>query len=186
MEDALSDSANSIHVNNETKSTNVSGESNHSNWSISSSCRLKPWRTIIHLPKETWRNISTCETRCESNKKTTLNPGWTNIIYDEIWKQLKLPCCYAFKSAKINHIPDEIYLKIKGKCAECGAHFNAYSIHGPRDEDPYIDIHISTYDTRGIAHYKKRQLRNIERSSVVKDLHAMSAYGWRREREQIK
>jgi len=183
VEHTLSDSGDSIDMNNQTKSTNESNESKHSNWSISSPCRLKPWRTVIHLTKETWHNIITCETQHEINKKyTTLNPGWTNIIYDEIWKQLKLPCCYAFKSAKINRIPGEIYLKIKGTCAECGAHFNAYSMHGPRDEDPYVVIHISTYDTRGITHNKKRQLRNIERSRVVKDLHATSAYGWRRER----
>ncbi|KYN12953.1 hypothetical protein ALC57_14865 [Trachymyrmex cornetzi] len=52
------------------------------------------------------------------NKCTTLKPGWTDIIYNEIWRQIKIPCCYAFKSAKINRNPGEIFLKIKGKCSE--------------------------------------------------------------------
>lgn len=129
----------------------------------------------------------TCEAGYEDERKhATLNPGWTSIMYDAIWKQLKLPCCYAFKSAKINRIPGEIYLKIKGKCTECGAHFNAYGMHGLTAEDSYMEIHISTYDTRGISHNKKRQLRNIERSRVVKELHTTSTYSWRREREQTK
>lgn len=30
--------------------------------------------------------------------------------------------------------------------------------------------------------YKRQQLRKIERNNVVKNLHATSAYGWRREK----
>jgi len=111
-----------------------------------------------------------------------LRPGWTDVIYNEIWKQLKIPCYYAFKSARINRNPGEVFLKIKGKCPECGAFFNAYSMHEPNDEDINIKIHISSYDTTDIIHKKKRQLRKPERSHIVKDLHATSAYGWRREK----
>lgn len=52
----------------------------------------------------------------------------------------------------------------------------------PKSSDTKMIIHISTYDTRGIAHKKKRQLRKLERSGVVKDLRATSACGWRREK----
>jgi len=72
------------------------------------------------------------------NKCTTLRPGWTDIIYNEIWRQIKIPCCYAFKSARINRNSGEIFLKIKGKCSECGALFNAYSMHEPNDKDTDI------------------------------------------------
>lgn len=53
-------------------------------------------------------------------------------------------------------------------------------MQNPKNADAKIEIHISTYDTKGIAHKKKRQLRKLERS-IVKDLRAMSTYGWRRE-----
>jgi len=156
---------------------NESNESNYSNWSMSSPCVLKPWRTVIYLDKKTWYKISECGT----DNKCSMLPGWTNVIYNEIWKQLKIPCCYSFKSAKVNRNPGEIFLKIKGKCPECSALFNAYSMHEPDDEND-MKIHISTYDTTDIVHKKKRQLRNPERSHVVKILHATSVYGWRRER----
>lgn len=157
-------------------------QSNDSNWSMSSSCILKPWRTILYLDKKTWHTISECELLNNNDKYILLKPGWTNIIYSEIWKQLKIPCCFAFKTGRINRNPGEIYLKIKGKCTECGASFNAYSMHEPNNTESKIEIHVSTYDTREIAHKRKRQLRKIERSNVVKDLRATSAYGWRREK----
>ena len=95
---------------------------------MSSPCStLKPWQTIC-LDKQIWHKMSECGSN-NDNKCTTLRPGWTDIIYNEIWRQIKIPCCYAFKSAKINRNPGEIFLKIKGKCSECGALFNAYSMN---------------------------------------------------------
>lgn len=136
---------------------------------------------LIFLDKQIWHKISKGKIN-NTDKYTSLQPGWTDVIYNEIWKQLKIPCCYAFKSARINRNPGEIFLKIKGKCSECGAFFNAYSMHEPNDEDTNIKIHISTYDTTDIVHKKKRQLRKPERSGVVKELRAISTYSWRREK----
>lgn len=95
---------------------------------------------------------------------------------------MKLPCCYSFKFEKIKTTPGEVFLKIRGKCTECGALLNAYSTQKLKNVEAKIEIHIPTSDTKGIAHNKKRQLRKLERSRVVKDLRAMSTYGWRRER----
>jgi len=53
---------------------------------------LKLWRTIIHFDKKTWHKIS----ECEIDNKCSMLPGWTNVIYNKIWKQLKTPCCYSF------------------------------------------------------------------------------------------
>jgi len=116
---------------------NESNESNYSNWSMSSPCVLKSWRTVIYLDKKTWHKISECGT----DNNCSMLPEWTNVIYNEIWKQLKIPCCYSFKSAKVNRNPGEIFLKIKGKCPECSALFNAYSMHEPDDEND-MKIHI--------------------------------------------
>lgn len=161
-------------------STKVSRKSSYSNWSMSPPFHLKPWRTIIYLNAETWTKMYGI--RDNYNNLTELRPGWTDMIYSEIWKQLKLPCCYSFKSGKINTTLGEVFFKIRGECTECGAVLNAYSMQKPENVEAKIENHISTSDTRGIAHNKKRQLRKLERSRVVKDLHVMSTYGWRRER----
>lgn len=42
-----------------------------------------------------------------------LKPGWSDIIYDHIWSQLKLPCPFHFKNAKVNRTPSEIFYKLK-------------------------------------------------------------------------
>lgn len=42
-----------------------------------------------------------------------LKPGWSNIIYDHIWNQLKLPCPFHFKNAKVNRILGEIFYKLR-------------------------------------------------------------------------
>lgn len=96
---------------------------------MSSPCNLKPWRTIIYLDVDTWSEIYEID---NSNNLAKLKLGWTDVIYYEIWKQLKIPCSYSFKSGKINSRPGEIFLKIRGRCTECGALFNAYSMQNPK------------------------------------------------------
>lgn len=86
-----------------------------------------------------------------------------------------------FKNAKINDNNGEIYLKFWGKCSECSTAINAYSVNKPTANG--LDIYISTSDTTGIKHTKKkRQLRGAHRASVVKELCASSVYAWRREK----
>jgi len=135
---------------------NESNESNYSNWSMSSPCVLKPWRTVIYLDKKTWQNKIL---EYGTDNKCSMLPRWTNVIYNEIWKQLKIPCCYSFKSGKVN--PEEIFLKIKGKCPECSALFNAYSMHESDDETD-MKIHISTYDTTDIIHKKSSNYESLK------------------------
>lgn len=135
-------------------STDISRESNDSNWSTSSLRHLKPWRTILYLDFDTWSKIYDIH-----DSVTKLKSGWTDLIYHEIWTQLKIPCCYSFKFGKINSTPGEIFLKIRGKCTECGALFNAYSMQKP-NADTKMEIHCSTYDTRGIVHKKSDNCAN--------------------------
>ncbi|KAK0090229.1 hypothetical protein PV326_004203 [Microctonus aethiopoides] len=75
---------------------------------------------------------------------------------------------------KMNRNPGERFFKIHGKCTECGATFNAYSMSEPEADN--FNIEISIYDTKEIEHQKKQQLRKLQRDSLVKELRAMSAY----------
>jgi len=74
----------------------------------------------------------------------------------------------------------EIYLKFWGKCSECSTAIHAYSVNKPTANG--LDIYVSTNDTTGVKHTKKRQLRGTHRASVVKELCASSVYAWRREK----
>lgn len=82
------------------------------------------------------------------------------------------------KIAKINDNPGEIFIKIWGKCAECGVIINAYAPNKPAANG--IDIHVLTTDTTGVMHAKKRQLHGINRANVVKKICASSVYAWRK------
>lgn len=94
-----------------TDSADTSCQSNNSNWSMSSPCNLKPWRTTINLEIDTWLELY----GNDDSNSVTLKPGWTDIIYREIWKQLKIPCSFCFKFGQVNHTAGEIFFKVKGK-----------------------------------------------------------------------
>lgn len=109
-----------------------------------------------------------------------LKPGWSDIIYDHIWNQLKLLYAFNFKNAKVNRTLGEIFLQIKGKCSECHTEINIYGTDEPTSEG--IRQQISIYDTRDVTHAKKRQLRGNKRKSIVKEVLAKSTYTWRRDK----
>lgn len=161
-------------------SKNVSDQSIHSNWSMDKSKNiLPPLRMEKHIQKCEWDKIVPCKAVYQNRSYEILKPGWADIIYEQIWKQIKIPCALHFKNAKINRILGEIFLKISGKCSECNNKINICSITEPTVEG--IRLHISTYDTRDVVHTKKRQLRGKNRKRVVKEVLEKSVYTWRRD-----
>lgn len=169
----------SVQRNQSPKILNVSTSSN---WSDSGFTEAPSIRTILCLSKDTWAKINPGKIRIGQRIYESLKPGWTSILYEEIWAQLKIPCCYSFKHGRINK-NDKFYLTVKGSCAECGAPFHAYILDEPDPLEKVI-LHLSTYDTTNIQHDKKRQLRGVERDNAVKDLQGSSTYAWRREKAQ--
>lgn len=159
----------------------TSDTSNISNWSMNqSNDSCPPLRSTVHLSKETWMQIAPIDAVYKGRSYKMLNKGWTDVIAAELWKALKLPCCFAFKVAKLNDSAGEIFLRIHGRCSECFAIINAYSMDKPTTDG--LDLQVSTSDTKHIKHSKKRQLRGTHRKSVVKELLATSTYAWRREK----
>jgi len=161
-------------------SKNESDSSIHSNWSMNELNTLAPLRAKVHISKYDWEKIDPHIVSYKNREYEVLKTGWTDIIYEHIWKEIKIPCAFHFKNAKISRIPGDIFLKIKGKCSECNTEINIYSITEPAAEGIYL--HVSTYDTRDIVHTKKRQLRGNKRKCVVKDLYEKSTYQWRRDK----
>lgn len=72
----------------------------------------------------------------------------------------------------------EIFLSIKGSCSECETKIHIYS-QSELIGDSLI-LNISTFDSRGIAHKKKRQVRGNRRIRIGKELQGTSTYAWRR------
>lgn len=154
-----------------------------SNWSMNSFiCDLPPLRTEMNIGKKTWKEIEPQVVSYKERDYANLQPGWTNIIYKHLWDQFKLPCAFNFKNAKVNEPENAIWISITAHCPECGSHLNLYSIKGPTETG--MHFYISTNDTRGIVHTKKRQIKGVERECVAKDLDGVSTYTWRRQKAE--
>lgn len=140
---------------------------------------LKPLRFNMLITSEKWSQISPTIISYNGRLYNTLKSGWTDIFYEHLWNEMKLPCAFNFKRAKINNSPDKIFLTITGKCSECKTQINIYNLEKPTEDG--LQCTVSTYDTREIAHKKKRQLRSRLRRLTAKELQAKSTYTWRRD-----
>lgn len=69
-------------------------------------------------------------------------------------------------------------MSIKGSCSECNSKIHIYCQNEPIEDDP--TLHIFTFDSRGIAHDKKRQVRGDRRMRIGKELQGTTTYAWRR------
>ncbi|CAG4946287.1 unnamed protein product [Colias eurytheme] len=164
-------------------------DSRASNWSMEEAKQnlpaFPPLRKTIYVSKENHLRIKSCLFSCDENEKITLKPGWTNTLYSLLWENMKLPCPFGFGFAQINENPGESLLTVRGQCRECSnvVHINLPTI---KLSDNGMAMHVSTIDTTGIVHKKKRFLSGTERSAVVKELQADGVYVWRRENANQK
>lgn len=77
-----------------------------------------------------------------------------------------------------SHSYENLVLKIKGKCTECGNEISLNGIHSENSKD--LMLNLSTSDTRDIIHIRKRQCRGPERKTVAEELRKISTYNFRR------
>ncbi len=64
-----------------------------------------------------------------------MKPGiWTHVINHHIWQEVKCPCTFAFKRAKVYPSVTDKYIVIRGNCKECRGH-----IHIKCDKKPEIN-----------------------------------------------
>lgn len=159
--------------------TSADNSRNDSNWSMGETdCTLPFLRETIAISKSEWDILKSHILKYKNREYEVLVIGWTDVVYDILWSHLKLPCPYSFKNAKINRNPGKIFLSIKGSCSECKSKIHIYCQNEPTEEGPIVNI--STFDSRGIAHEKKRQVRGDRRICIGKELQGTSTYAWRR------
>lgn len=149
------------------------------NWSMGKTdCMLPAIRKTIKISKREWDILKSHIVEYKHRKYEVLVIGWSDAVYDILWNHLKLPCPYSFKNAKINRNPGEIFLSIYGSCSECKSKIHIYCQSEPTEDDP--TFHVSTFDSRGVAHEKKRHVRGDRRIRIGKELQGTSTYTWRR------
>lgn len=151
------------------------------NWSMGeSNCMLPPLRKAIEIPRSEWDGIKSHIAAYKDREYEVLVIGWTDKVYDALWDYMRLPCPFAFKNAKMSRIPGEIFLTIKGHCSECNSNIHIYCIEEPTGDGP-VTLRVSTFDSTGVAHDRKRQVRGEKRVRIGKQLTGKSVYAWRRE-----
>lgn len=119
-------------------------------------------RQSIHLSCKEWNKLGTQLKEYKERTYEVLEPDWCNKIYYLIYENLKLPCAFNFKNAKIDRTTGGPFLTINGQCTECNTEIHLYSLTELTSDG--IDFHVSTLDTRGIVHTKKRQLRGDKKN----------------------
>lgn len=79
---------------------------------------------------------------------------WTDKMYADIYKAIKIPCALVFKNSKISETG--IYLTVKGSCKECNCIFLSHIFNKPPPEaDVIMECKINNFD-ESVRHKRKR------------------------------
>lgn len=171
-----------VDVNEQSNKSNSLNGTDDSNWSTHDSGGRLPFKSLrstLTIPENVWKTIEPRLVQYDGEAKYKLQSGLTDILYEAIWRDLKLPCPFSFRSETLS-MSEGSFLTIHAYCNECGNVFNAYAIQPP-DPNSDLTLHVSTYDTRRIIHAKKRQLKGSQRKVVGQQLAAgTSTYALRR------
>lgn len=170
---------------NATSDVNTSADDSHRdpNWSTGGTeCVLPPVRKAILISQSEWGKLKSYIATYKEHEYEVFVVGWTDAVYDTVWSHLRLPCPFAFKNTHINRNPGEIFLSIKGHCSEYKSDIHVYCLNEPTGDEP-VTFNISTFDSRGVAHEKKRQVTGENRIRIGKQLQSKSVYAWRRNEE---
>jgi hypothetical protein len=81
----------------------------------------------ICLNFKTWVAI-----KPEKNDSVLQRTVWSHKLYQEVYKETKLPCAFSFKRAKLSETGT--YLTVYGKCYECSSSFLGCVYNKPQFE----------------------------------------------------
>lgn len=140
-------------------------------------------KQILNISSDEWLQMKPTNTQGPGNKRSypSLRKNvWTHIISKNIWAQLKIPCPFVFKRAKIleDQSRYDNYCTFKGRCNECSNEVRGYIKHKPED-DSAVTVQLFLRDTKNIPHQTKRPLKGEIRHTVGEELRHTSAKVWR-------
>ena len=128
----------------------------------------KPLNFQFHLNETEWNIIKPVfRISCKNSLELKLNNHWTDIFVKKIWYSKKIPCPFAFRTAKVLKTDPNRYFHFYGQCRDCKTCISGYSSQDSLDDDRKIGIYISTYDTSGIKHEHKRKFTGDERRATM-------------------
>jgi len=98
--------------------------------------------TFTFLPDE-WKQIQPQEVVYKMNdrmkpKNSTRSyyilpkGSWTSLLAELFWEHTKLPCCIAFKRAKVYEY-GSTYITVDGRCFVCGSTFKGIVLDKPSE-----------------------------------------------------
>lgn len=112
---------------------------------------------------------------------TVFDNIWTQIFTEKIWEAQHLPCKWSFKHHKFYSQKNNkgTVFSFDARCtdkkSQCGNILNARCIKLPANPKDYIEIQITTSDTRSIAHNEKRKIAGNARKEGKKDMKNIAA-----------
>ncbi len=121
--------------------------------------------------------------KTQKREYTILKPGiWTHVINHHIWQEVKSPCTFAFKRAKVYPSATEKYIEIRGKCKECHGHIHIKCDREPEMNSPMmLKCFIKNTDDSLHTGCSKRLMSGNLRVQISKELceGRMESHVWR-------
>ncbi len=121
--------------------------------------------------------------KTQKREYTILKPGiWTHVINHHIWQEVKSPCTFTFKRAKVYPSATEKYIEIRGKCKECHGHIHIKCDREPEMNSPMmLKCFIKNTDDSLHTGCSKRPMSGNLRVQISKELceGRMESHVWR-------
>lgn len=122
------------------------------------------------LPFKTWLAMGPEEveysdkTLSERSYNVLLRRIWTDVLFEQLWQQIHIPCALSFKRCKMSD--SGIFLKIVAACSECNCSFSGIIANKPiPSKDVVMECVIENFNA-SIKHKKKRHLKGKRRIEI--------------------
>lgn len=125
-----------------------------------------PYKTWLVIRPENMTYAAADRSGKERNYKTLIRQSWSNVVYDALYKEIKLPCALSFKRCTLSDTG--FHVTIAGVCHECNSTFHGCIVNEPLPHTPVVmECTIKHFD-ESVKHSKKRQLKGERRTKIAK------------------
>jgi len=102
------------------------------------------------LPFKTWLTMSPEEVEYSDKKLSERSYNvlfrriWTDVLYEQLWQQIRIPCALPFKRCKMSD--SGIFLKIVAACSECNCNFSGIIAKSISSKDVVMKCVIESFN----------------------------------------
>lgn len=142
--------------------------------------KCDPLEFIIHIDEKHWDEIKPIKkVYADHREYQNLKDGWGHVIAKKIWKDEKVPCPYSFKKDHVYTLQDYPFFDFYGFCKECKTYIYGKCSNDFSVNSKTVDIKISTFNTKHIAHKRKRKFAGKVAAKGRKELKYVKAKYYR-------